>query len=60
VGVAPYDVALADRKIYVSNWGGRRPDADSITGPAGRGTLVRVDSRSIASEGSVSIIELHC
>jgi YVTN family beta-propeller protein len=59
VGVAPYDVALAGRKIYVSNWGGRRPDADSVTGPAGRGMLVRVDSRSIASEGSVSIIELN-
>ena len=59
VGVAPYDVALAGRKIYVSNWGGRRPDADSVTGPAGRGTRVRVDSRSIASEGSVSIIELN-
>jgi YVTN family beta-propeller protein len=59
VGVAPYDVALADRKIYASNWGGRRPDADSVTGPAGRGTQVRVDSRSIASEGSVSIIELN-
>jgi DNA-binding beta-propeller fold protein YncE len=58
VGVAPYDVALAGRKIYVSNWGGRRPDADSVTGPAGRGTLVRVDSRSIASEGSVSVIGL--
>jgi DNA-binding beta-propeller fold protein YncE len=58
VGVAPYDVALAGRKIYVSNWGGRRPDADSVTGPAGRGMLVRVDSRSIASEGSVSIINL--
>jgi DNA-binding beta-propeller fold protein YncE len=59
VGVAPYDVALAGRKIYVSNWGGRRPDAGSVTGPAGRGTQVRVDSRSIASEGSVSIIELN-
>jgi YVTN family beta-propeller protein len=59
VGVAPYDVALAGRKIYVSNWGGRRPAADSVTGPAGRGMLVRVDSRSIASEGSVSIIELN-
>jgi DNA-binding beta-propeller fold protein YncE len=58
VGVAPYDVALAGRKIYVSNWGGRRPDADSVTGPAGRGMLVRVDSRSIASEGSVSVINL--
>ena len=58
VGVAPYDVALADHKIYVSNWGGRRPDAGSVTGPAGRGTPVRVDSRSIASEGSVSVIDL--
>jgi YVTN family beta-propeller protein len=58
VGVAPFDVALAGEKIYVSNRGGRRPDAGSITGPAGRGTLVRVDSRSIASEGSVSVIDL--
>ncbi len=58
VGVAPFDVVLAGKKIYVSNWGGRRPDADSVTGPAGHGTLVRVDSRSIASEGSVSVIDL--
>ena len=58
VGVAPYDVALAGHKVYVSNWGGRRPDADSVTGPAGQGTRVRVDSRSIASEGSVSVIDL--
>ena len=59
VGVAPYDVVLAGQKAYVSNWGGRRPDADSVTGPAGRGTLVRVDPvRYIASEGSVSVIDL--
>jgi DNA-binding beta-propeller fold protein YncE len=57
VGVAPFDVVLAGKKIYVSNWGGRRPDADSVTGPAGRGTLVRVDDRSIASEGSVSVVD---
>ena len=56
-GVAPYDVVLCKNKIYVSNWGGRRPDANSVTGPAGRGTLVRVDERSIASEGSVSVID---
>jgi YVTN family beta-propeller protein len=57
-GVAPYEVALAGRKIYVSNWGGRRPDADSVTGPAGRGTRVRVDpARYIASEGSVTVID---
>jgi len=59
VGVAPYDVVLAGNKAYVSNWGGRRPDAKSLTGPAGRGTFVRVDPvRHIASEGSVSVIDL--
>ncbi len=59
VGVAPFDVVLTRDKAYVSNWGGRRPDAGSLTGPAGRGTVVRVDPvRHIASEGSVSIIPL--
>ena len=52
-------VVLGKNKIYVSNWGGRRPAADSVTGPIGRGTLVRVDDRSIASEGSVSVIDLN-
>jgi YVTN family beta-propeller protein len=58
-GVAPFDVALAGRKIYVSNWGGRRPaDSGGVTGPAGRGTKVRVDStRYIASEGSVTVVD---
>jgi YVTN family beta-propeller protein len=59
VGVAPFDVVMAGHKIYVSNWGGRRPDQDSVTGPAGGGTWVRVDARSIASEGSVSVIDLE-
>jgi DNA-binding beta-propeller fold protein YncE len=59
VGVAPYDVVLVDRKAYVSNWGGRRPDKGDLTGPAGRGTVVRVDERRIASEGSVSVIDLE-
>ncbi len=59
VGVAPYDVVLHDGKAYVSNWGGRRPEAKDLVGPAGRGTFVRVDSeRHIASEGSVSVIDL--
>jgi DNA-binding beta-propeller fold protein YncE len=60
VGVAPYDVVLVGNKAYVSNWGGRRPDAGDLTGPAGRGTVVRVDSvRHIASEGSVSVVNLR-
>ena len=59
VGVAPYDVVLVGAKAYVSNWGGRRPGAGDLTGPAGRGTEVRVDPvRHIASEGSVSVIDL--
>jgi YVTN family beta-propeller protein len=59
VGVDPFDVVLAGKKVFVSNWGGRRPDAYSFIGPAGRGTEVRVDARSIASEGSVSVIDLN-
>jgi YVTN family beta-propeller protein len=59
VGVAPYDVVVTDNKAFVSNWGGRRPSTGDLTGPAGRGTEVRVDAtRHIASEGSVSVIDL--
>jgi DNA-binding beta-propeller fold protein YncE len=49
---------VAGRQIYVSNWGGRRPAPDSPVAPIGHGTVVRVDDRSIASEGSVSVIDL--
>ncbi len=60
VGVAPFDVILADGKAYVSNWGGRRPEADSVVGPAGRGSEVRVDpKRYVASDGSVTAIDLE-
>jgi DNA-binding beta-propeller fold protein YncE len=59
VGVEPYDVVLCGEKAYVSNWGGRRPDAQSLVGPAGHGTFVRVDPiHHVASEGSVSVIDL--
>ncbi|MSR40864.1 MAG: phosphoesterase [Phycisphaerales bacterium] len=59
VGVAPFDVVLVGTTAYVSNWGGRRPSSTDLAGPAGRGTLVRVDAvRHIANEGSVSVIDL--
>ena len=59
VGVAPFDVALVRDKAYVSNWGGGRPQPGDLTGPAGRGMLVKVDPVThIASEGSVSVIDL--
>jgi YVTN family beta-propeller protein len=58
VGAVPYTVVLIGRKAYVSDWAGRRPDANSLTGAAGRGTVVRVDDRGVANEGSVSVIDL--
>jgi DNA-binding beta-propeller fold protein YncE len=58
-GVAPFDVVLVGNKAYVSNLGGRRPGKEDVAAPAGRGTNVRVDKvRNIASEGSVSVIDL--
>ncbi len=48
VGVAPYAVAVAGERAYVSNWGGRRV----------AGARMRVDARAIASEGSVSVLDL--
>jgi DNA-binding beta-propeller fold protein YncE len=59
VGVAPYDVVLVRGKAYVSNWGGRRPGPDDLAGPAGRGTVVRVDPvHYVASDGSVTVVDL--
>lgn len=58
VGVAPFGVVLTRGHAYVSNWGGRRPAATSVVGPIGLNGTVRVDARSVASEGSVSVINL--
>ena len=59
VGVAPYDVVVHLNKAYVSHWGGRSPGPGDLTGPAGRGTTVRVDPvRHIANEGTVSVVDL--
>lgn len=59
VGTDPYDVLLRGDKAYVSNWAGRRPATNSVTGPAGRGVNMRVDPETaVANEGSVSIIDL--
>ena len=59
VGVAPYDVALVRGRLYVSNWGGRRPEAGEPAGFAGQGVPVGIDAgTSVAREGSVSVIDL--
>jgi len=60
VGVEPYDVVISPTRAYVSNWGGRRPDAHSLTGPAGQNTFVRVNSlHGVPNEGSISVINLN-
>ena len=58
VGNGPYDVLCTGGKVYVSNWGGRRPGPGNVTGPSGLAPAVRVDRQwNIASEGSVSVID---
>lgn len=59
VGNAPFGVLQLGDKLYVTNWAGRAPDKDSVTGPSGRGPKVRVDPvKYIASDGSVSVVDL--
>ncbi len=49
----------AKNKIYVSNWAGRRPATNSVTGPVGEDARVRVDAHGVASEGSATVIDLN-
>jgi len=59
VGIAPYGVVLvSDEKAYVSNWGGRKPGAGEATyNTSGSQVLVNPQT-GIASNGSVSVIDL--
>ncbi len=57
-GVAPYGIALAKNKLYVTNWAGRVPDKNdkNVAGvPWGK---ARIDTTNAATrEGSVSVID---
>ncbi|MCD6202565.1 MAG: hypothetical protein J7K46_12230 [Bacteroidales bacterium] len=59
VGVAPYEVILlSSQKAYVSNWGGRHPEAGESVYPSS-GTKMLVDPKTgIANNGSLSVIDL--
>jgi YVTN family beta-propeller protein len=58
VGIAPYTVVVCGAKAYVSNWGGRRPGKDDVTGPTS-GSLAVVDPETgVASTGTVSVVDL--
>jgi len=59
VGMAPYGVALAGNRAYVSNYGGRRPQKGEATANSS-GSQVLVDPRTgIANNGSVSVVDLN-
>jgi len=58
-GIAPYTVLLHGDTAYVSNWGGRRPHADEVSGPTSGSQAVVDPATGIASTGTVSVIDLN-
>ena len=60
VSIAPLGVAVSQEtnRLFVTNWGGRRPRADDATA-ASAGTPTAVDARGIISTGSVSVVDLE-
>ncbi|GIV16058.1 MAG: phosphoesterase [Armatimonadota bacterium] len=60
VGVAPFAVKVSadGRRAYVSNWGGRHPRTGEKTAPSS-GTLALIDTRGVASSGTVSVVDLQ-
>ena len=58
VGIAPYDVMQIGKKLYVTNWGGRRPQPGDKTGPSSGSEVVVDPETGIAASGTVSVIDL--
>ena len=54
VGSYPYTVVIARSKVYVSNWGGRRPAANDRTLDT---FPVVLDARGIPSSGTLSVLD---
>ncbi len=59
-GIAPYDILLhSESKAYVTNWGGRKPEAGESSYNSS-GSQVLVDPvTGIANSGTVSVIDLN-
>ncbi|MCX6329475.1 MAG: bifunctional YncE family protein/alkaline phosphatase family protein [Bacteroidia bacterium] len=57
-GVAPYGLAMASDKLYVTNWAGRHPDAGDKDVAGVPWGLARVDNKSGGGtrEGSVTVL----
>ncbi|HUQ95356.1 MAG TPA: alkaline phosphatase family protein [Bryobacteraceae bacterium] len=54
VGTYPYTVVAAAGKVYVSNWGGRRPRPSDLTDGV---FPVVLDKRGIPASGTVSVVD---
>jgi YVTN family beta-propeller protein len=61
VGMVPYAIAVSHdgRRLYVSNWGGRRPEADDTTAKSSGSPLVVDEETGIVNTGSVSVVDLQ-
>lgn len=59
VGIAPFGVlALDETKAYVTNWGGRRPLPGEYTENTSGSAILVDKSNGVASDGSVSVVDL--
>lgn len=59
VGIAPYMVLVhPSGKIYVSNWGGRRPKKGEPTAETSGSQVLVNPKTGIASSGTISIVDL--
>ncbi|MGN6292419.1 MAG: alkaline phosphatase family protein [Chitinophagaceae bacterium] len=58
VGIAPYTIIKKDNKLYVSNFGGRKPLANDITARSSGSPIVINPANGVASSGTVSVIDL--
>jgi YVTN family beta-propeller protein len=59
-GIAPYGLTMASGKLYVTNWAGRKPEADDIDVAGVPWGLARVDNKTAGGatrEGSVAVID---
>ena len=59
VGIAPFTVTVKDSKAYVTNWGGRVPNSDDVTGITSKSLAVVDPKTGIGSSGTISVIDLN-
>ena len=61
VGMVPYNIICSrdGRKVFVSNWGGRRPEGRDATANSSGSRVVLDKETGIANTGSISVVDLQ-